>query len=125
MRWDLVVNSFVRDAVQRRSIVVFEPEFRRNFLHVRDAARAILHASLQPVPDGAYNVGLIQLTKLGLASLISRVVPCEVLVGQEGSDPDRRDYLVSTKKFSQTGFEEHYTLGGGIEELAVAAWSST
>ena len=45
MRTDLLVNDFVYRAVNDRSLVVFEGDFVRNYLHVRDAAKAFLFAS--------------------------------------------------------------------------------
>ena len=43
MRLDLLVNDFTYRAVTDRFLVLFEPHFKRNYLHVRDAARAFLH----------------------------------------------------------------------------------
>jgi nucleoside-diphosphate-sugar epimerase len=44
MRVDLLVNDFVHRAVTDRFIVLFEARFKRNYLHIRDVARAFLHA---------------------------------------------------------------------------------
>ena len=37
---DLLVNDFTWRAVNDRAVVLFEAHFRRNFIHVRDVARA-------------------------------------------------------------------------------------
>ena len=42
MRTDLLVNFMVLKALKEMEIKVFEPHFRRNFIHVRDVASAIL-----------------------------------------------------------------------------------
>src|SRR6187200_3408878 len=44
MRLDLLVNDFTYRAYTDRFIVLFESHFKRNFLHVRDVARAFMHA---------------------------------------------------------------------------------
>lgn len=43
MRLDLLVNDFVCRAVNDRTLVVFEGHFKRNYIHIRDVARAFLH----------------------------------------------------------------------------------
>ena len=43
MRLDLLVNDFTYRAYTDRFIVFFESHFKRNYLHVRDVARAFLH----------------------------------------------------------------------------------
>ena len=43
MRLDLLVNDFTYRAYHDRFIVLFEAHFKRNYLHVRDAARAFVH----------------------------------------------------------------------------------
>src|SRR5678816_4864239 len=44
MRIDLLVNDFVYRALNDRAVVLFEAHFKRNFIHVRDVARAFMHA---------------------------------------------------------------------------------
>ena len=44
MRIDLLVNDFVYRAVNDRFVVLFEAHFKRNYIHVRDVARAFMHA---------------------------------------------------------------------------------
>jgi len=40
MRTDLLVNDFVYRAVNDRFVVLFEAHFKRNYIHIRDVARA-------------------------------------------------------------------------------------
>lgn len=60
MRIDLLVNDFVYRAVQDRFVVLFEGHFKRNYIHVRDVARAFLHGidHFETMKGGPYNVGL-------------------------------------------------------------------
>jgi len=79
MRLDLLVNDFVYRAVNDRAVVVFEGHARRNFIHVRDVARAMLHAlnNFETMRDQPYNLGLsdANLSKLDLCAEIKRQLP--------------------------------------------------
>ena len=44
MRTDLLINDFVLRAVRDRCIVLFEADFKRNYLHIRDVADALATA---------------------------------------------------------------------------------
>lgn len=122
LRLDLLVNDFTYRAVRDRALVLFESHYRRNFIHVRDIARAFLHVLEHPaaIADGIYNVGLddANLSKRELAERIRRQVPeLQIVEAPSGSDPDQRDYTVSSEKFSRTGFAPVYSLDAGITEL--------
>ena len=43
MRFDLLVNDFVRRAYLDRFIVLFESHFKRNYIHVKDVANCFEH----------------------------------------------------------------------------------
>ena len=36
MRTDLMVNNFTLRALKEKKLEIFEPHFRRNFIHIRD-----------------------------------------------------------------------------------------
>ena len=44
----------------------------------------------------------------------------EIIKAEFTSDPDVRDYIVSSEKFYSTGFKCHYDLDNGIEQLIKA-----
>jgi nucleoside-diphosphate-sugar epimerase len=122
MRLDLLVNDFTHRAVKDRFVVVFEGHFRRNYLHVRDAARAFAHliGNFDAMQGQAYNAGLsdANLTKLELCAAIRELVPGFVyLEAPVGEDPDKRDYLVSNAKIERSGFRPAHSLADGIREL--------
>ena len=122
MRLDLLVNDFVYRAVRDRYLVVFEGHFRRNFIHVRDVARAFMHAieNFEGMKDEPYNVGLsdANLSKLELCAKIKEQLPDFVYIEAPiGEDPDKRDYIVSNEKIERTGFKPIYSLEMGIKEL--------
>jgi nucleoside-diphosphate-sugar epimerase len=122
MRLDLLVNDFTYRAVTNRSLVLFEPHFKRNYIHVRDAAKAFIHCleNFDQMKDEPYNVGLsdANLSKWELCEEIKKQVPDFYFVEAEiGEDPDKRDYVVSNAKIEATGFKADYSLQQSITEL--------
>jgi nucleoside-diphosphate-sugar epimerase len=122
MRLDLLVNDFVYRAVTDRAVVVFEGHAKRNYIHVRDVARAFLHAldHFERMKNEPYNVGLsdANLSKLELCQAIKSHLPGFVfLEAPIGEDPDKRDYIVSNDKIESTGFRPSVSLPQGIQEL--------
>lgn len=122
MRLDLLVNDFVYRAITDRALVLFEPHFRRCFVHVRDVAGAFLHAlrHFGDMRGRAFNVGLssANLTKLELCQRVRHQVPdFHYVVAQSGSDPDKRDYVVSNARIEATGWRPQHSLDDGIKEL--------
>ncbi len=122
MRIDLLVNDFVYRAVTDRAVVLFEPHFKRNYIHVRDVARAFEHGMehFESMRDRPYNVGLedANLSKSELCQVIQKHIPQFVfLAAPIGTDPDQRDYVVSNQRLLATGFCPQWSLDRGIEEL--------
>jgi nucleoside-diphosphate-sugar epimerase len=122
MRIDLLVNDFTYRAVNDRFIIVFEGHFKRNYIHVRDTARAFIHSikNFDKMKDEPYNVGLsdANISKLELCAKIKEQLPDFVyLEAPVGEDPDKRDYIVSNEKIEKTGFTTKYSLEMGIREL--------
>lgn len=122
MRLDLLVNDFTYRALTDRSVVLFEANFKRNYLHVRDAARAFVHvlANYDTMKGRPYNVGLsdANLSKLELCELIQTYVPgFHIMTSEVGEDPDKRNYVVSNARIEATGFKPVFGLDRGVPEL--------
>jgi len=122
MRLDLLVNDFTYRAVMDHFLVLFEAHFKRNYLHVRDAARAFIHCldNFDDIKNEPYNVGLsdANLSKWELCEEIKKQVPDFYFVeAAVGKDPDKRDYIVSNAKIEATGFRPNHSLQDGISEL--------
>ena len=122
MRIELLVNDFVYRAMHDRAVVIFEGHFKRNYIHVRDVARAFLHgiAHFDTMKGNPYNVGLsdANLSKLELCAVIQMHLPKFVYVEAPiGEDPDKRDYIVSNERIAATGFLPEWSLDRGIQEL--------
>lgn len=121
MRTDLLINDFVYKAIHERAILLFESHFRRNFLHVRDAAGAFVHTltNFEMLRGRPYNVGLsdANLTKWQLCEQIKKHIDFYFCDAPIGEDVDKRDYLVSNARFESTGWRAEHSLDDGIIEL--------
>jgi len=122
MRLDLLVNHFVYAAVTDGYIVIFEKDFKRNYIHIRDVADCFVHCivNFARMAGRSYNAGLdaANLSKEELAVKIKAYVPnFYVHFAQVGSDPDKRNYIVSNQRLREAGFEARRSLDDGIREL--------
>lgn len=122
MRIDLLVNDFVYRAVFDKTAVIFQGEFKRNYIHIRDAAGAFVFAidHFEEMKGKPYNCGLstANLSKIELCEKIKQHIPGFVyLEAPVGEDPDKRDYIVSNERLEATGWRPKYSLDDGIEEL--------
>ena len=122
IRLDLLVNDFTYRAVVDRTVVLFEAHFKRNYLHVRDAVQAFLHAleNYEAMVGEPYNVGLSEanLSKQELCEAIQKQVPeFHYVISEIGKDPDQRNYIISNAKIESTGFQTQVGLDAGIREL--------
>lgn len=122
MRIDLLVNDFVYRAINDSFVVIFQAHFKRNYIHVRDVAKAFIHSlkNFDRMKNEPYNVGLsdANLSKRELCEEIKKQIPEFYFVeAKVGEDPDKRDYVVSNKKIEKTGFKATISLQEGIAEL--------
>lgn len=121
-RLDLLVNHFVHAAVTEGFVVIFEKHFKRNYIHIRDVADCFVHclANGPKMIGRPYNVGLddANLSKEELALKIKEHVPAFYIHFSEvGSDPDKRNYIVSNQRLREAGFAARRSLDDGITEL--------
>ena len=122
MRSDLLVNNFVKRAVDQNYIDVFEPNFRRNFIHIKDVVRGIIFSirNFNKLRSNVYNLGLssANITKIELVRKIKKQVKTlNIKVIKNKKDPDKRDYFVSNAKIEKKGFKAQITIEEGIKEL--------
>ena len=122
MRSDLLVNNFVQKAVEKNHIEIFEPKFRRNFIHIKDVVRAIIFSieNFNKLKSNVYNLGLssANITKIDLAKKIKKQLKTlKIEVIKNRSDPDKRDYFVSNAKIEGKGFKAKISIEQGIREL--------
>ena len=122
MRSDLLVNNFVQKSVHDGRIDIFEPKFRRNFIHIRDVVSGIIFTikNFNKLKNNVYNLGLssANITKLDLAKKIKKQKKNLIIkIIKNRKDPDKRDYFVSNRKIESRGFRAKISLEEGIREL--------
>lgn len=122
MRLDLLVNHFVYAAVTDGYIVVFEKDFKRNYIHIQDVADCFIHCieHAHQMVGRCYNAGLDEanLSKEELALKIKEYVPrFYIHFAAVGADPDQRNYIVSNQRLREAGFQAKRSLDEGIREL--------
>jgi nucleoside-diphosphate-sugar epimerase len=123
MRFDLTVNEFTRDAFVTNELVVYGEQFWRPYLHVHDAARAIVLALEAPRPvvdHQVFNVGDSDenYRKEQIVELVRAEIPNVRVTHVEQVD-DPRDYRVSFERIrSALGYEGTRTVADGVREVA-------
>ena len=125
MRTDLLVNDFVYKAMTEGVLVLFQSQFKRNYIHVRDIARTFLFCikNYDKMNGEVFNVGLYKanLNKKELAEAIKAYFPKLVILENDfSSDFDNRDYIVSNDKLERYGWKPIHSIEAGIVELKKA-----
>jgi len=114
MRFDLVINLFVAQAIVENKITVFGGEQYRPFLHVKDAAESLVFA-VETELTGTYNVVSENLTILDAAKRISKLSGCEIEISNENED--KRNYKVSGEKINKMGFLPKFSIEDAFNEI--------
>jgi len=121
-RFDLVVNLLTARALTEGTITVFGGDQWRPFVHVADAALAVVHALEAPlavVRSEIFNVGSNEqnYTIRQIAELINRMVPSATIV-ESGNDGDRRNYRVNFDKIRRMlGYAPRWTVEEGVRQV--------
>ena len=121
-RFDLVINLLTAKAIIDKTITIFGGDQWRPFVHVDDAAEAVLktlEAPISLVGNQIFNVGSDEqnYTIKEAAEIIAHLVPGSEIV-TEGSDTDPRDYKVSFGKVKKTlAFKPLWSLEEGVKQV--------
>ena len=122
MRFDLLVQEFMRDAIVDKKISIFGADFWRPLVHVEDMADACISAidaSSQLISGQIYNVGNNKenYTKIKLAEIIKEfITDVEIEIIKSKKDP--RNYKVSFEKIENSlNFEPKYTVRDSVIEI--------
>jgi nucleoside-diphosphate-sugar epimerase len=129
MRWELLVNFYIYEAMRNKYLLIFEKNFKRNYVHVMDVARCFeftikkqidLLGLREKLHHKVYNLGLNEanLSKEELALKIKVLLPdLYIHFNDLETDVDRRNYIVSNERLNSEGFKAIYTIDHGIKEL--------
>ena len=121
MRFDLLVQEFIRDALIDKKISIFGPNHWRPFVHVDDISSACITAieNSSNISGEVYNVGDNEqnYTKKNLAELVQKHIPSSTIEITE-SKQDLRSYKVSFDKIrNELNFKVSKTVEDGISEI--------
>ena len=122
MRFDLLLQELMRDAIIDGKITVFGPHYWRPLIHVDDISSAclkVVESSDELISGEIFNVGGNDenYTKIQIAELIKKHVPSTTIEIQELKQ-DPRNYRVSFDKIkNKLGFSINKTLLDGILEI--------
>jgi len=124
-RFDLVVNLLTAKAYVDKEITIFGGEQWRPFLHVDDAAQALLQVLEAPkglVRNQIFNVGSNEqnFTIRQVGEIVHSFVADAIIVNK-GEDVDRRNYWVNFNKINHAlGFAPNWTVEQGVEQVLQA-----
>lgn len=120
MRNDLMVNDFVYRAISERSLVLFDSQSIRTFLHLDDAIQAYLMilAKRRKMSGEVFNVGSnkMNFSKMQLANMIQKYVKFEI-IDSSLDDKDKRHFIIKYDKITKLGFKPKKTMDQGIRDL--------
>lgn len=124
MRFDLIVNQFVLEALTRRRLVIYQRGYARSFVHVRDVADAVLLALQAPLDEAGrqvFNVGSDtgNYTKDEIVALVQRYVEGTQIEYKDLTfGGDMRDIRVSFARIRRVlGYQPRLSVEDGIREV--------
>ena len=121
MRFDLLLQEFIRDALIDKKISIFGPNHWRPLVHVDDIASSCITAieNSKNISGEIYNVGDNEqnYTKKDLAEMVQKHIPSSIIEVTEAKQ-DPRNYKVSFDKIrNKLNFKVSKTVEDGISEI--------
>lgn len=121
LRLDLLVNNFVYQALKMRQLIVYEKNFMRTFIHVRDICQSYIFGldNFESLKNDVYNIGNenMNYTKEQLVQKIGKKIDYYYHFADFDGDEDKRNYYVSYEKIRNLGFKTEIDLDQGLDEL--------
>jgi nucleoside-diphosphate-sugar epimerase len=114
MRFDLAINLFIAQAMNKEELTVFGGDQWRPFLHVDDAAEAFSFA-VENKMEGIYNVIWKNLTINQMAKDVKKIIPSKINVSKD--IVDKRDYRVTGKKLEHFGYKAKKDIAFAAKEF--------
>ena len=121
MRFDLTINEFVKIVFFNKTLLVYDADTYRPYLHTKDFARLflLLLKTKKNITRKVYNVGgnKNNFSKREIVSKIGKFLNIKKIKFKEkGTDP--RNYKVNFNKIKkELNFEPKYTVVYGINEI--------
>lgn len=129
-RFDLIVNQFTLEALRNRRLVIYQKNYSRSYVHIRDAVGAlqlIMEVPIDRVQNQVFNVGSEDgnYTKEEIIELVRKHVNGVSVEYRDLSfGEDMRDVRVSFTKIRNTlGFKPTRSVEDGIVEVKTAVES--
>ena len=120
MRHDLLLNDFVKKAVNEKNIVLFDQNSLRSFIHIDDVMSSYLLTikNFSKMKKNIYNIGSdsMNYSKLQIAKKIQKKTVCEVITSTL-ADPDKRNFIIDYSKIQKFKFKNKISIDEGINEL--------
>lgn len=126
MRFDLIVNQFVLEAITKGKIIIYQKNYRRSYCHITDCVRAVALGTVvwsDQSYNQIWNVGsnTANLSKEDVINLIKKQVPVEIEYKDLSFGGDMRDITVSFDKiFEAHTFQPKVSVEQGIAEVGSA-----
>lgn len=121
MRLDTLINELVFRTVKHKYLEIYNPNFARTFIHVRDFARAILMMveKFDEFKNQIFNMGNndMNITKKEIANSIKSKIDFKLKIVSGEIDPDKRNFIVDYNKIEKIGFKVKLSLKDGIGEM--------
>ena len=121
LRLDLLINDFVFQAIKNKNLTVYEKNFKRTFIHVKDICRSLVFAidNFEKMKSKVYNVGSnrMNLSKEEVCNKIKEYTDFYLHFAEFEKDEDQRNYEISFDKIENIGFKLTKSVDDGIKEL--------
>jgi nucleoside-diphosphate-sugar epimerase len=124
MRFDLIVNQFVLEAFSKGELLIYQRDYSRSFVHIRDVVQGILlgiEAPLEKVRGQVFNCGSEDgnYTKDEIVQLVCGALPeTKIYYDDISFSGDMRDVRVSYSKLQRVlGFQAMNKVEDGIDDV--------
>lgn len=124
MRFDLIVNQFVLEALYQEELLIYQKNYSRSFVHIQDVIDGIrlgLEAPEELVRGEIFNLGTEQgnYSKEEVVDIIKRALPnTKIHYGNHSFSGDMRDIRVSYAKIQEKlGFQAKRNVSEGVDEV--------
>ena len=124
LRLDLLINDLTYQALKTKHLVVYEKDYRRTFIHVRDIAKSLIFAleNSSKMIGQIYNVGdeSMNVKKEEVVNILLKKMKFMLNFTDSGKDADQRNYEVDYSKIKRLGFKTDVSIENGIDEMIKA-----